>query len=210
MIVFNHEQRSPEWFQARLGCVGGSRASDVVAEIKTGEAAARRDLRTQLVCEILTGQSQEQPIIGNPDIDRGVELEPQARTVYEWRTGSIVTEVGFIRHDTLRAGVSLDGAVGDKGFIEIKCPRPANHLATLKAGKVPSKNMAQLLHAFFITQREWCDFISYCPALPEHLSFFCTRVHATDVDVGGYIEKLTQFLDEVDAEVKFFQQWETK
>lgn len=209
MIISEFPQRSPEWYQDRLGYVGGSRAGDVIAEIKTGEAAARRDLRTQLVCEILTNKPQDQPIIGNADIDRGVELEPQARTQYEWETGMIVTEVGFIKHDTLRAGASVDGLV-ESGFIEIKCPRPANHLATLKSGKVPSKNMPQILHNLFITEREFCDFISYCPALPEHLAFFCTRVFASDVDVSGYVEKLKAFLAEVDAEVQFFQQWERK
>lgn len=208
MIISNHPQRSPEWYYARLGCATGSRAGDVVAEIKTGEAAARRDYRTQLVCEILTGEPQEQDFT-NADIQRGVDLEPLARTHYEWKTGATVNEVGFIRHDTWRAGASVDGLL-DKGFIEIKCPRPANHLATLKAGKVPPKNMPQVAHNMFITGAEWCDFVSFCPVLPDNLAFFCVRVFRSDVDVDGYAEKLKVFLEEVEAEVQFYKQWETK
>ena len=49
-------QRSEPWFQARLGRLTGSRASDMLASIHKGEAAARRDLRSQLVLERLTGQ----------------------------------------------------------------------------------------------------------------------------------------------------------
>jgi hypothetical protein len=54
------EQRSPEWFAARLGRLTGSRAADMLATIKSGEAAARRDLRVQLVVERLTSTLQEE------------------------------------------------------------------------------------------------------------------------------------------------------
>ena len=54
-IVLDVAQRSPEWFAARCGRVTSTAAADMLATIKSGEAAARRDLRTRLVCERLTG-----------------------------------------------------------------------------------------------------------------------------------------------------------
>ena len=50
------EQRSEEWRTLRLGRLTASRAADVLATIKSGEAAARCDYRLQLVVERLTGQ----------------------------------------------------------------------------------------------------------------------------------------------------------
>ena len=53
--IVEAEQRTPAWFAARAGRLTASRAKDMLAAIKTGEAAARRDLRIQLVVERLTG-----------------------------------------------------------------------------------------------------------------------------------------------------------
>ena len=55
MKIINVEQRTPEWFAARLGRVTGSRARDVIATIKSGEAAARRDYRMELIVERYAG-----------------------------------------------------------------------------------------------------------------------------------------------------------
>jgi hypothetical protein len=52
------EQRSEEWFQARLGKVTASRVADVLAKIKSGESASRRNYKIQLVSERLTGEKQ--------------------------------------------------------------------------------------------------------------------------------------------------------
>ena len=48
-------QGSPEWFAVRCGRATASRFSDVLATIKSGEAASRRNYKAQLVCERLTG-----------------------------------------------------------------------------------------------------------------------------------------------------------
>ena len=53
------EQGTPEWFNSRLGKVTASRVADVLATIKSGESASRRNYRMQLVCERLTGKKEE-------------------------------------------------------------------------------------------------------------------------------------------------------
>ena len=50
------EQRSDEWFEARIGKVTASRVADVLAKTKTGYSATRDNYMAQLVCERLTGQ----------------------------------------------------------------------------------------------------------------------------------------------------------
>jgi putative phage-type endonuclease len=200
--IVKAEQRSPEWFAARLGRVTGSRAADVLATIKTGEAAKRRDYRLDLVTERLTGRPADEGGFVSPDMQRGVELEAEARAAYEAQTGVLVDQTGFLALDALMAGCSLDGHVGDfEGLIEIKCPRSANHLAAMRAGGVPSHYLPQVTHNLWITGAAWCDFVSYDPRFPDGLRLYVARVQASSLDLAGYERKVRAFLDEVDAEV---------
>src|SRR5690348_5803085 len=126
--IIDAEQRSPAWFAARLGRLTGSRAADMLATIKSGEAAARRDLRLQLVCERLTGAAQEDPFV-NAAMLRGIECEPLAFAAYEARTGLLAQRTGFLAHTSIMAGCSLDGHIGQfDGLLEVKCPKSATHL----------------------------------------------------------------------------------
>ena len=199
--VVECEQGSPEWFAARVGIMGASVAGDMWAKIKTGEAASRRDLRTRLVVERLTGQSCEDGY-QSADMKRGTELEPEARAAYEAATGELVQTVGFLRHATLPIGCSPDGVVGDfTGGIEIKCPRSATHLRYLKGRAVPSEHLPQIIHTLFVTGAGWWDFCSFDPKFPEPLRLFVVRVRREDVDLKAYELAVTLFLAEVEKEL---------
>jgi YqaJ-like viral recombinase domain len=194
------DQRTSTWYAARLGKLTASRAADMLATIRTGEAAARRDLRTQLVLERICGVSQENGYI-NADMQRGIDLEPQAVAAYEAKTGTFVEPVGFCVHDDLLAGVSPDGFVGDDGLMEAKCPRSANHLAYLRAGTVPKEHLAQLVHALWITGRQWVDFVSFDNRWPDALQLFIARYHRNEAEIANYELVVRAFLAEVEAEV---------
>lgn len=200
MIVHDVLQRSPEWRALRLGKLTGSSAADMMARIKSGEAAARRDLRMRLVCERLTGQSQEDDYQSKA-MERGVALESAALAAYEAATGQIVQAVGFVEHDTLPAGCSPDGRVEDfRGLVEIKCPKSATHLRYLHTGRVPTDYLWQILHNLWITGAEWCDFVSYDDRFPPSLQLLIVRVARADVDVVEYTRNAREFLDEVAGE----------
>jgi hypothetical protein len=200
VIVHHVPQRSEEWRALRVGKLCASRAGDMLATIKTGEAAARRDLRLQLVCEKLTGQSQDDDYV-SPAMLRGIEKEADAIAAYERHIGGLVMPVGFIAHDDLAAGCSPDGMLDNGGLLEIKCPKTATHLAYLKAGTLPETYRGQITHALWITGAPWLDFVSFDDRLPPGLDFFCIRV-STGVDVPAYELMARQFLREVDAEVE--------
>lgn len=195
------EQRSPEWFAARLGRLTGSRAGDMLAAIKSGEAAARRDYRMQLVCERLTGQLQEEVFV-NAAMQRGVELEPIARDAYERRTGGFMQATGFLAHTEHLAGCSLDGHVGDfEGIVELKCPKSATHLKYLRAGVMPPEHLPQVLHNLWITGAQWCDFVSFDDRFPKHLSLFVVRVPREEIGILAYEKCALKFLAEVEFEM---------
>lgn len=204
--VLDVEQRTAEWFSARCGRLTGSVAADMLATIKSGEAAARRDLRMQLVCERLTGVSQEDGYI-NAVMQRGIDLEPQAFAAYEALTGQIAERSGFLSHPTLMAGCSLDGHInGFAGILECKCPKSATHLEYLRSGTVPARHLPQILHNLWITGAEFCDFLSFDDRFPAHLQTFHVRIPRDDKAIAEYEQRALVFLAEVDAEVDAVRQ----
>ena len=205
--VHTAPQRSPEWFAARAGRLTGSRAADVLAVIKTGEAAARRDYRMQLVCERLTGQPQDDGFI-NAAMQRGIDMEPAARAAYEALTGNVAVETGFLAHDEHLAGCSLDGQVdGFVGILEAKCPKSATHLKYLRDGVVPKDYLPQITHNLWITGAAWCDFLSFDDRFPLELQTFLIRVTRVDVDINAYETSVFAFLAEVNMEVNALKGW---
>lgn len=200
MIIITTEQRTPEWHAARLARLTGSCAGDMLARIKSGEAAARRDLRIRLVCERLTGQSQEDVFVSK-EMQRGIDREADAFAAYEGQTGNLVKRVGFLAHDTLAAGCSPDGQVSNyTGIVELKVPKSATHLRYIRAGVVPSDYVPQITHNLWITGAQWCDFASFDDRFPPSLRLFVVRVPRVQVDIDAYELMARTFLNEVDAE----------
>jgi hypothetical protein len=203
--IIDVPQRSPEWFAARLGRLTGSRAKDMLATIKSGEAAARRDLRTQLAVERLTGRTQEDGYV-NAEMQRGIDLESAARDAYEALTGQIAQQTGFLQHRILMAGCSLDGHVGHFDLlVSLKCPKSATHLRYLKDGRMPPEHVPQMLHELWISGAKAYDFLSFDDRFPEPLQTFHVRIQRDDKAIAEYEAKALAFLAEVEAEVATVQ-----
>lgn len=200
-IELDCDQRSPEWVAARLGRLTGSRAADMLATIQKGEAAARRNLRTQLVLERLTGRSQESNY-QSPAMLQGIEREWDAGLTYEALTGRVIRRSGFLAHQDLMAGCSLDGHIGDFDIIvEAKCPIPATHLEYIETGKVPRDYQGQITHNLWITGARACDWFSYNPDFPEPLQMRLVRVERDEAAIADYEQKVIAFLNEVDQKL---------
>lgn len=205
--IIDTEQRSDEWRLARLGRLTGSSAADMLATIKSGEAAARRDLRLRLVCERLTGQSQDSTFV-SAEMQRGIDCEPLALGAYETLTGRLVQRSGFLVHTDLMAGCSLDGHFGDfDGILEMKCPKSATHLKYLRAGVAPSDYLPQITHNLWISGAAWCDFVSWDDRFPEAMQTLIVRMNRGDVDIAGYEAKARAFLVDVENEYRGLLGW---
>jgi putative phage-type endonuclease len=194
------EQRTEEWFAARIGKVTASRVADVIAKTKTGYSASRDNYMAQLICERLTGQKGES--FTNAAMEWGTQTEPLAKSAYENARNLLVKEVGFINHPRIEmSGASPDGLVAEDGLVEIKCPNTATHIDTLLSGKVPTKYITQMQWQMLCCQRKWCDFVSFDNRLPEHLQLFVQEVEF-DQEYCAMLEKeVIQFLAELDSKV---------
>lgn len=190
------EQGSEAWLQLRLGKITASRITDVIAQVKSGEAAGRENYRIELVCERLTGKPTEG--FTNAHMERGTELEPFARAWYEVERNEFVKQVPFVDHPSIKnAGASPDGIIGE-GLIEIKCPMAKTHIKYLLEDRVPAKYMPQMAWQMACTHSKWVDFISYCPEMPKDMQLFIKRYERDD----AYIAELEAKVVEFDIEVE--------
>jgi putative phage-type endonuclease len=193
-------QGTDAWREARLGKVTASRVSDVIAKTKTGWGASRANYMAELLAERLTGVQYS--TYTNAAMQWGTENEPEARAAYSFRVGQDVTEVGFIDHPFIAmSGASPDGEVGGDGLVEIKCPNTATHVDTLLGDPIEGKYVAQMQWQMGCTGRQWCDWVSYDPRLPEAMRLFVKRVPRDDAMIIQLEKNVEDFLAELDAKV---------
>lgn len=205
------EQRSAEWFAARLGCVTASRVKDVMASGRGGApSATRKNYMMELLCERLTGQSGGADLSRNAAVQRGVELEPFACMAYEADKGLMVVETGLVMHPSIAGfGASPDGLVGDDGVLEIKCPNTATHIATMQSKRHDPQYEWQMLAQMACTGRAWADFVSYDDRLPEPLQYVChrferdfKRIREMESEIKAFLEELSELEKEMRERMK--------
>lgn len=194
------EQGTEEWFAARCGKVTASRIADLMAKTKTGWGAARANYKAQLLTERLTGEVA--PSFSSAAMQWGTDTEPQARAVYQCETLETVDEVGFVIHPEIAdAGASPDGLVGRSGLIEIKCPNTATHIETLKSEKIADKYIKQMQWQMACTDRDYCDFMSFDPRLPDELQVWIKRVDRDDEMIAEIESAVREFLAELQGDI---------
>ena len=194
-------QGSPEWFAARTGKVTASRIADLMARTKTGYSTSRANYLAELLTERLTGVSS--PSYSNSAMQWGTDQEPFARQAYSAHLGVDVFEVGFVDHPEIgMSGASPDGLVGNDGLVEIKCPNTATHIETLLGDAIPNKYVLQMQWQMACTGRQWCDFASFDPRLPERMQLHVQRVNRDNGLIVDVEVEVATFLAELDAKIK--------
>lgn len=192
------EQRDSEWYKIRCGQVGASRIYDIMARTKSGPSASRKNYMAELLCARFTGKHPE--TYESEAMRWGTETEPLARSAYEAITGNMVEEVAWVPHPIIvGAGCSPDGLVESSGLVEIKCPNTATHIETLTSGEIDMKYQYQMAWQIECTQREWCDFVSYDPRLPDNLAIKIIRFVPAPGFIDAIREQVISFIAELDA-----------
>ncbi len=201
MDAFELVQGTEEWRAARVGSLGASVVHEVVARTKSGYSASRANRLAAVVLERVTGQPQE--TFQNHAMQHGTETEPEARQAYSFYCDTEVQEVGLFLHPEIKGThASPDGLVGTDGLVEIKCPQPAQHLATLLGQDIPDKYILQMQWQLRCADRKFCDFVSYSPAFPESMRLFVRRIERDDKQLEELECEIISFLAEVDHKVK--------
>lgn len=192
------EQRTDEWYAAKLGKLGASNMCAAMAIKKDGgDYAERANLKMQILAERLTGKQVEVYI--TKDMQWGIDNEPVAKSMLI-DLGIDIQDVGFIDHPTIKDfGASPDGFSAD-GLIEIKCPKSETHLKWMLSGVIPEENKPQMLAQMACTGRKWCDFVSFDPRMinPE-FRLFALRFMPSPEEISQVELAAIRFLEELET-----------
>ncbi|WP_375649943.1 lambda exonuclease family protein [Bartonella sp. MU70NMGDW] len=199
------EQRTAEWFQARLGKVTASNIYSVLSKTTKGLPTSKyEDYKIKLITERLTGETS--PYYETEDMRWGIEHEDDALREYGFIYDADITKCGFIQHPTIEmAGASPDGLIGEDGLIEVKCPRSVTHMRFCIGDEIKPEYHAQMQFQMACTERNWCDFVSYDPRFTGeffHLRMKVKRVLRDDQQIEQINQAVETFLAEIEREIK--------
>jgi putative phage-type endonuclease len=161
MRVSNFPQRSEEWFSERLGVPSASNFHRIITP--TGKPSSQSDSYiNELVAERITGQKTFVKV--TDAMQRGADLEQEAREYFEFISGIDAKEIGFCKHNTLEIGCSPDGVIdAENSLLEIKCPIQTTMVEYLRDDILPAKYIPQVQGQLWITECDYAYFFAYHP-----------------------------------------------
>lgn len=159
-------QGSDEWRSARCGLLTASEIKLIITPtLKVADNDKSRSHLNELLAQRITRYVE--PSYISDDMLRGMDDEIYARQLYAEHFSEI-EEAGFITNDAwgFTLGCSPDALVGDDGLLEVKSRRQKFQVDTIINGAMPDDYMIQVQSQLLISQRDWCDFVSYSGGLP--------------------------------------------
>lgn len=192
MQILNCEQGSEEWLQARAGLITCSELKSVFSK-STGKnpfGQAAITYMYELIGEQITGEPKEN--FSGVHTERGHVHEPVAIELYELQHEVTVEPCGFIIGDKI--GYSPDGLIGSDGLTEIKSKLPKFQAQILYEREIPSEHYMQCMGGLWTAEREWIDFISYCPSMP----IFIKRLYRDEKVIQEIADRVDLFLNELE------------
>jgi len=167
-------QHTEEWLALRVGLLTASEICRILTPAKLQYVTGEKE-RAHLY-EILAQRvnSFVEPVFQSYDMFRGIEDEVDAKNYYRDNYDEI-DEVGFVTNDKwgFTLGYSPDGLVGDDGLVECKSRLAKYQVQTIIDNKMPDDYRIQVQAGLLISERKWCDFISYCSGM----KMYVTRIY---------------------------------
>lgn len=203
-------QGTDEWLAARCGKLTASEMKLIITPAKL--QFAENDKARAHVYELLAQRisSYVEPHFVSDDMTRGRDDELEARWLYSQQCAP-VRECGFVTNDKwgFTLGYSPDGLVGDDGLIECKSRRQKYQVETFldwhKAKLPPSEYLLQCQTGMLVTERPWCDLVSYSGGFPLCVMRLHEDAKVQDaiVEASGKFEKeLSRLMTEYRAATK--------
>lgn len=195
-------QGSEEWAAARCGMLTASEMGLIITPSTL--KAARNEKEKAHLYELLAqriGGYVEPHYVSN-DMLRGHEDEIEALALYA-KHFAPTEAVGFITNDKwgFTLGYSPDALVGSDGLVETKSRRQKYQIETfvvhVLAETIPADYVIQIQTGLLVSERSWCDLISYSGGLP------LVRIRAyPDPKIQGAIVEAAEGFEERLAEAR--------
>ncbi len=197
-IILDCEQGSDIWHAARIGVVSASKFSEILTPLgKPTTGAKRTTYMNTLIAETIMGAKADSYC--SDAMKRGIELEPEARDMYAMIQDCEPVEIGMAYLDDRKLiSCSPDALVDENGLWENKAPSPHNHIKYLLDNKIPTQYITQVQGQMYVLEKEWCDFMSYCPDIKPLI----VRVYRDDVYIKTLSSALESFVDEMQGKLQ--------
>lgn len=181
--------------------ISGSCFKDVLTGGTKGEKWGKTALTYayELIAQYMTDWKEN---INAPALDFGVLHEPDAILEYQLRTFKKVAKADWVCLKDPEGnelpfpgiGGTPDGEVGQDGLIEVKCRfNPTIHIDTLLNRRVPEENKPQIQGYLWLTQRKWCDYVSYCPYFTDEKKMVIVRMYPDDDFINRLANRIFEF-----------------
>jgi hypothetical protein len=132
-------------------------------------------------------------------MDRGKQMEAEARDLYAFLHDEPLQRVGFIRNGD--KGCSPDSLAGTKGGVEIKTALPHILIDILQRDQAPTEHTAQVQGTLWVAEREWWDLVVYWPKMP----MFKKRIFRDEAYIAQLKKAVSLFneeLAELEAQIR--------
>jgi len=192
------EQNTDEWMQLRMGKITASNFSTIMANLGKPFGKPAMDYAMRVAIEGHTKRVIE--TFTNEWMERGKQLEEDARQLYSSMNFVEVKPGGFA--EWMRYGASADGQINDCGLIEIKCVKYNTHFNTLIKGGYDTSYQWQIRGQMMLYDREWCDFVSYCPDFPQNKQLYVHRIKRDLILEDQLMDRLAQFEKLIDSYIQ--------
>ena len=202
-IVYHPEviQGSDIWVSLRAGLLTASEMHLIVTPtLKIADNDKTRIHLYELMAQRITGHVEPQYV--SDDMLRGINDEVKAKIIYSEKYSTVV-ETGFVTNDFLGfpIGFSPDGLIDDDGLIECKSRRQKFQVQTIANNEMPKDYLIQVQTGLMVTDRSYCDFVSYCGGLP----LFVQRIYADVLIQKAIIEAAISFEDKLQEKLAEYQ-----
>lgn len=191
MIRYHEDvvQGSEAWFDLRKGMLTASEMALIITpKLKVASNEKERTHLFELLAQRVTGYVE--PSYVSDAMLRGKDDEIDAVALYN-KTRAKTVACGFITNDAFgfEIGYSPDALVGDDGQVECKSRAQKYQAQTIIEGVVPDEFMIQLQTGLLVTERKFCDFVSYCGGMP----MFTMRVYPDDTIQAAIVNAAAAF-----------------
>lgn len=199
-----YEQGGEAWHQLRLGMPTASVFGAVMAKGKDGgESLDRRALLYRLAGEVLSGEKMED--YANKYMQRGKDMEPEAREQYAFGRRVELRQVGFVRRSRPRGkfvGCSPDSLVGEKRGLEVKTMAPHLMIELIHSGRVPVEHRAQIQGTCWVAGLDVVDLMIFYRGMPVTPTFEFVRDEAYIALLAEQVEIFQWELDKIVERVR--------
>lgn len=196
-------QRTDEWYAARCGILTASEMKHIITakKLEYSESEKEKTHLYELGSQRVT--KYVEPVFQSFDMLRGQDDESYARETYH-ETYAPIETCGFVTNDKwgFTIGWSPDGLQGEDGCIETKSRMQKYQFQTIIESRMPDDFLIQVQTGLLVSERKWCDFISYCGGM--HMDVI--RVEADDRVQNAIIAAAKKFHEKLDQQVAIYQE----